>query len=98
MDAHKLIEINIKLNSDGTQFITDFTLPTGETIVKNQEKPFDVGFNALKPYEGYEAKLRFSNGRMRRVILYDIKEDEFTAREVKTEFQMGTPPKGRVNE
>lgn len=72
-----MIEINIQKFDDSTYFITDFTLPDGEKVIKDIKNPDSIGFNKLVGYENQEAVLKYSDGRERIGFIHDINEGAF---------------------
>ncbi|AIW03490.1 hypothetical protein CPT_Moonbeam92 [Bacillus phage Moonbeam] len=78
MSEEKLIEFDIKVFENGTtMFVTHYVLPTGDIIFKDEDDPDRVGFSYLIPYEGYKAKVNYSDGRPSKyVTIHDITEDD----------------------
>lgn len=79
MSDEKLIEIDVKVYSNGTtMFVTHYNLPTGDIIFKDEDDPERVGYSYLIPYEGYKAKINYSDGRPSRMVkLSEVTEDSF---------------------
>jgi hypothetical protein len=71
-----MIELNFKVFENGDVFCTDFILPDGEKIIRNESNPDEAGFEKLVGFEKHKAIMKCSDGRQRIGFIHDISSDE----------------------
>lgn len=72
-----MIEINVQMFDDGMQFITDFTIPDGEKVVRDIDNYKETGFDRLMGFEGEKAIMKYSDGHQSTGHIHDISEHCF---------------------